>query len=81
MSEKIYRVQMNSKGMPNFATAEEVADRPQKEAVNGKCPICHKRLKGNKMFLCEECSEKVARAIWETHFSEPYASAKGADDE
>ena len=24
MSEKIYRVQMNSKGMPNFSTAEEV---------------------------------------------------------
>jgi len=29
MSEKIYRVQMNSKGMPNFATAVEIADRPQ----------------------------------------------------
>ena len=27
--EKIYRVQMNSKGMPNFSTAVEVADRPQ----------------------------------------------------
>jgi hypothetical protein len=26
---KIYRVQMNSKGMPNFSTAVEVADRPQ----------------------------------------------------
>ena len=25
--EKIYRVQMNSKGMPNFSTAVEVADR------------------------------------------------------
>ena len=29
MNEKIYRVQMNSKGMPNFSTAVEVADRPQ----------------------------------------------------
>lgn len=29
MSEKIYRVQMNSKGMPNFSTAVEIADRPQ----------------------------------------------------
>ena len=28
---KIYRVQMNSKGMPNFSTAVEVADRPQGE--------------------------------------------------
>ena len=27
--EKIYRVQLNSKGMPNFSTAVEVADRPQ----------------------------------------------------
>jgi len=27
--EKIYRVQMNSKGMPNFSTAVEVAGRPQ----------------------------------------------------
>ena len=25
---KIYRVQMNSKGMPDFSTAVEVADRP-----------------------------------------------------
>lgn len=31
MNEKIYRVQMNSKGMPNFSTAVEVADRPQGE--------------------------------------------------
>lgn len=28
MIEKIYKVQMNSKGMPNFSTAVEVADRP-----------------------------------------------------
>ena len=27
--EKIYRVQMNSSGMPNFSTAVEIADRPQ----------------------------------------------------
>ena len=26
---KIYKVQMNSKGMPNFSTAVEVAGRPQ----------------------------------------------------
>ena len=29
--EKIYRVQMNKSGMPNFSTAVEVADRPQGE--------------------------------------------------
>ena len=26
--EKIYRVQMNSKGMPNFSTAVEIEDIP-----------------------------------------------------
>lgn len=36
MSEKIYRVKLNSSGMPNFSTAVEVADRPQGEW------ICHK---------------------------------------
>ena len=49
MSEKLYRVQMNSKGMPNFSTAVEVADRPQGEwlwqlADNGWadhiCSVC-----------------------------------------
>ena len=48
---------------------------------NGTCPICRKRLKGNRLFLCEECSEKVAKSIWETHFSEPYEETKGASDE
>ena len=37
MSEKIYRVQMNSKGMPNFSTAEEV------DAVSEWIP-CSERL-------------------------------------
>ena len=37
MSEKIYRVKMNSKGMPNFSTAEEV------DAVNEWIP-CSERL-------------------------------------
>ena len=31
--EKIYRVQMNSKGMPNFGTAVEIADRPKGEWI------------------------------------------------
>ena len=38
MSEKIYRVQMNSKGMPNFSTAVEIADRPKGEWVDCKEP-------------------------------------------
>ena len=32
--EKIYRVQMNSKGMPNFSTAVEIADRPSGEWID-----------------------------------------------
>ena len=31
--EKIYRVQLNSKGMPNFSTAVEIADIPQGEWI------------------------------------------------
>lgn len=42
--EKIYRVQMNSKGMPNFATAEEVTDRPPGEWIDkgdyAECSNC-----------------------------------------
>ena len=37
--EKIYRVQMNSKGMPNFSTAVEVADRPQGEWIDAEIPL------------------------------------------
>ena len=48
---------------------------------NGNCPICHKHLKGNRLFICEECLEKVSRTIWKGHFSEPYKGEKGADDE
>lgn len=40
--EKMYRVEMNSKGMPNFATAKEVADRPQGEWIP-----CSERLPDN----------------------------------
>ena len=38
MSEKIYRVQMNSSGMPNFSTAVEIADRPQGEWIDAEIP-------------------------------------------
>ena len=42
--EKIYRVQMNSKGMPNFSTAEEIVRcRECKYAhmtYSGECKYC-----------------------------------------
>ena len=39
MSEKLYRVKLNSKGMPNFSTAVEVADRPQGEWIDAEIPL------------------------------------------
>ena len=69
MSEKIYRVQMNSSGMPNFATAVEVADRPQGKWITDKhkniwdmdvdCYRCSKRLvKGSEKPNNSKVSEK-----------------------
>ena len=37
--EKLYKVQMNSKGMPNFSTAVEVADKPQGEWIDAEIPL------------------------------------------
>lgn len=54
MSEKIYRVQMNSKGMPNFATAVEVADRPQGEWIP-----CSERLPSEKGMYLVTSREKA----------------------
>ena len=42
--EKIYRVKLNSNGMPNFSTAVEIADRPQGEWIGyeipSECSVC-----------------------------------------
>ena len=49
MSEKIYRVQMNSKGMPNFSTAEEIIRC-------GECKYWHKnRKEGDGMNVFDVC--------------------------
>ena len=37
--EKIYRVQMNSKGMPNFATAEEIPQAEWRDADGNFVPL------------------------------------------
>ena len=68
--EKLYKVQMNSKGMPNFSTAEEIADRSQGEWID----------KGNWMGI--ECSRCKCHSRYITPFC-PHCGArmKGADDE
>ena len=69
MSEKIYRVQMNSKGMPNFSTAVEIADRPQGEWIDN----------GDRYFRCSLCGIKdTDRWHWCHGCGHPM---KGADDE
>ena len=42
--EKMYRVQMNSKGMPNFSTAVEVADIPNADRPQGEWVPCSERV-------------------------------------
>ena len=76
MSEKIYRVQMNSSGMPNFSTAVEIADRPQGEWID----------KGKNLWKCSNC-EMVIYSESEQDRNEFHkwcsrcgARMKGADD-
>ena len=73
---KIYRVQMNSKGQPNFSTAVEIEDRPQGEWINRSlnviypewerytCSVC-----GKHSYLYDFCPHCGARMT------------KGGDDE
>ena len=75
--EKLYKVQMNSKGMPDFSTAVEVADRPQ-----GKWK---RRLVDNGFnadWVCSECGYRVKTDFVSFNFC-PNCGArmKGADDE
>jgi hypothetical protein len=66
--EKIYRVQMNSKGMPNFSTAVEVADRPQGEWIGARighypgyeCSLCHYGVQPwNITRYCPSCGARM----------------------
>lgn len=69
--EKIYRVQMNSSGMPNFATAEEI---PQGEWIPSDtdgfvCSVCKNgyrnqpTLMGRPMFeYCPVCGARMKGA-------------------
>ena len=79
--EKLYRVQMNSKGMPNFSTAVEVADRLQGEWIRtGRTNIY-----GGIEVQCSNCNDKVMVQHLEDEWYCRHCGAdmgmKGADDE
>ena len=87
--EKLYKVQMNSKGMPNFSTAVEVADRPQgkweeKEtfSVVDDNPIIE-RWQGARCSMCERYHTTPYMYYFNDYNYCPYCGArmKGADDE
>ena len=64
MSEKIYRVQMNANGMPNFSTAVEVEDIP----IYGNEHNCMMTIFGECSYAetgCGDCAvvEKVRKAL------------------
>lgn len=71
--EKIYRVQMNSKGMPNFSTAVEIADRPQGEWITiwdsddpdtsheGRCSECGRVSKRPLGDFCKWCGARMVK--------------------
>ena len=84
--EKLYRVQMNSKGMPNFSTAVEVADRPQewipcKERLPKEAEPILVTINGKTFFapfgINEESSKELGTVAW-MPLPEPW---EGADDE
>lgn len=63
--EKLYKVQMNSKGMPNFSTAVEVADRPQGEWTKR---TKHTLIAQVNFAYCSECGQPImhehTRTLW-----------------
>ena len=72
--EKIYRVQMNKSGMPNFSTAEEI---PQGEWI-------YDRYNSRGVNRCSECGAEIKGYGENIPFPNcPYCLArmKGVDDE
>ena len=77
--EKIYRVKLNSKGMPNFSTAVEVEDRPQGEWLDtGKDPD-HSHPLTAIWYRCSECGDGTNTKT--NYCPSCGARMKGADDE
>ena len=63
MSEKIYRVQMNSKGMPNFSTAVEI---PQGEWIP-----CSERLPEIGQKVLASTKKTVFTQVFKGYYSDP----------
>ena len=84
--EKIYRVQMNSKGMPNFSTAEEVPNGKWEEketfSVADDDPIIE-RWQSAKCSMCERYHTTPYMYYFNDYNYCPYCGSrmKGADDE
>ena len=80
--EKIYRVQMNAKGMPNFATAQEVADRPQGEWIDAEIPLeCGGSMPIQVCNLCKTFYPLAYTGGGHRFCPNCGARMKGADDE
>ena len=74
--EKLYKVQMNSKGMPNFSTAVEVADRPQ-----GKWVFVESKISDRKLKKCSVCGLGYVSLKPDNYCPHCGARMKGADGE
>ena len=97
MSEKIYRVQMNSKGMPNFATAVEIdtdiseySDRLWRNAYErGKADRPQGEWKSVKASIypygydveCSVCGHRMGSSFGYKYCPMCGAHMKGADDD
>lgn len=80
--EKIYRVKLNSKGMPNFSTAVEVADRPQGEWIGCRHEDSEWLSPMADFYKCSMCSKIVNLLQMRSYKYCPNCGArmKGADD-
>ena len=74
--EKLYKVQMNSKGAPDFSTAVEVADRPQGEWIP-----CSKRLPNEDGFYLVTITDGEQVAVCKMPFVESEWKGNWSDDE
>ena len=78
--EKIYRVKLNSKGMPNFSTAVEVADRPQGKWLKFGLG------RGTRNLFCTNCERRIEVPLSQGDSNYDFcpncgAIMKGGDDE